>query len=81
MAEKKEKELSCTINVVEQLCAINVVVIFDKFTWQQHNCKNNTKNGVEILEVCDAANNACQLRRDFNDVRTKFTQSSIINVT
>ena len=62
---KEEKELLCTINVVEKLCAINVVVIFVKFTWQQHNCKNKTKNGVEILEVCDAANNALSIEKRF----------------
>ena len=36
------------------------------------NCKNKTKNGVEVLEVCDVANNASQLTRDFYDVRKKF---------
>ena len=31
--------------------------------------------------VTDAANKSSQLRRDFNDVRKKFTPSSIINIT
>ena len=40
------------------------------------------KNGEEVLEVCDAANNVSRLTRDFNDVRKKFTDiSSIINIT
>ena len=38
------------------------------------------KNGEEVLEVCDAANNVSRLR-DFNDVRKKFTDiRSIINI-
>ena len=39
------------------------------------------KNGEEILEVCDAANNVSRLTRDFNDMKKKFTDiSSIINI-
>ena len=39
------------------------------------------KNGEEVLEVCDAANNVSRLTRDLNDVRKKFTDiSSIINI-
>ena len=39
------------------------------------------KNGDEVMEVCDAANNVSILTRDFNDVRKKFTDiSSIINI-
>ena len=39
------------------------------------------KNGEEVLEVCDAANNVGRLTRDFNDVKKKFTDiSSIINI-
>ena len=33
---------------------------------------------MEVLEECDSANNASQLRRDFNDVGRKFNQSSSI---
>ena len=36
--------------------------------YQQHN-----KNDEEVLELCDAANNASRLTRDINDVRKKFT--------
>ena len=36
------------------------------------------KNGEEILEVCDAANNVSRLTRDFNDARKKFTDISLI---
>ena len=43
--------------------------------------KIKTKSGVEVFEVCDAVNNASQLKRYFDDVRKKFTQSSsIINI-
>ena len=39
------------------------------------------KNGEEVLEVFDAANNVSRLTRDFNDVKKKFTDiSSIINI-
>ena len=39
------------------------------------------KNGEEVLKVCDAANNASRLTKDFNDVRKKFSDiSSIINI-
>ena len=39
------------------------------------------KNGEEILEVCDGANNVSRLTRDFNDMKKKFTDiSSIINI-
>ena len=37
---------------------------------------------MEVLEVCDAANNVSRLTRDFNDARKKFDDiSSIINIT
>ena len=38
--------------------------------------------GMEVLEVCDAANNVSRLTRDFNNARKKFDDiSSIINIT
>ena len=37
---------------------------------------------MEVLEVCDTANNSSQMRRDFNDARKKFTDLSlVINIT
>ena len=33
---------------------------------------------MEVLEMCDAPNNASQLRSDFNDVKKKFTDLSSI---
>ena len=50
--------------------------------WPRIKLQKHDKNVVEVLEVCDAANYASQLRGDFHDVGKKFPDlHSIINIT